>query len=80
MQLTAFTNRLRMTRSSFIMGMGMPFRFPALLVGGLLALAMAASPLHAQNVQTTGQIRGLVTDNTGEPVAGAMVTATNTGT
>jgi hypothetical protein len=55
-------------------------RFPTLLAGCVAALIALAAPLDAQNVQTTGHIRGLVQDDAGLPIAGATVTATNAGT
>lgn len=49
-----------------------------LLAGALLALG-AAGPLAAQGT-TTGAIRGRVTDDAGQPMLGATVTAVNTET
>jgi hypothetical protein len=47
---------------------------PAVLSAVVLLLAVAASPLFAQSQATTGVIRGVVSDPSGTPIAGAQVT------
>jgi len=84
MQLTTSSLRVSMqivapfTSSSSTMTIRL--RLTAVAAACLSAWLLAATPLTAQNVQTTGQIRGLVQDDAGEPVTGASVTARNDAT
>ncbi|HEX6589610.1 MAG TPA: TonB-dependent receptor, partial [Longimicrobiales bacterium] len=50
------------------------------VLGALALLLAAALPAAAQNVQTTGDIRGRTLDQAGEPVPGVVVTARSTET
>ena len=54
-------------------------RAALLCIAGVAALLAAAAPLAAQG-STTGAIRGLVTDENGQPLTGATVTAVSTET
>lgn len=58
---------------------GAALRAVALVGGGLAASAIALAPASAQDY-TSAAISGTVTDNAGNPVSGAKVTATNTQT
>ena len=84
MQLTTSllraTHRSTATLSSRTSTMRERLRFPALLAAGLTVLAIVASPVGAQNVQTTGQIRGQIRDEAGAPVVDASITARNDAT
>ena len=50
------------------------------LFGGLALLLALAAPVAAQNVTTTGDIRGRTLDAAGSPVPGVLVTARNSAT
>src|SRR6266545_2520960 len=58
-------------------GVRSPKRLPALLLGAALALTCESRSLAAQAQATTGLIRGVVSDPSGSPVAGARVTVTD---
>ena len=55
-------------------------KFNHILVFLAMTVALGASAAHAQNVFTTGMIRGSVVDDLGNPASGAVVTARNAGT
>ena len=55
-------------------GVRSPKRLPAVLLGAALALMCESRSLAAQAQATTGLIRGVVSDPSGSPVAGARVT------
>src|SRR3989475_5934770 len=52
-------------------------RLSSLVVGAALVLFASPEPLGAQGQATTGIIRGVVTDPSGNPVTGARVTVTD---
>src|SRR6266542_1177279 len=58
-------------------GVRSPKRLPAVLLGAALALLCESRSLAAQAQATTGLIRGVVSDPSGSPVAGARVTVTD---
>src|SRR5881296_3016446 len=62
-----------------IMTCGIRFlaRLSSLVVGAALVLYASPAPLVAQGQATTGIIRGVVTDPSGNPVTGARVTVTD---